>query len=247
MKEYRLVWSDEFDYQGAPDPSKWGYDVGAGGWGNGESQYYTDRPENAWVKNGSLFLKAAKEDFEGAEYTSARLTTYGKADWKYGRFEIRAKLPRGAGSWPAIWMLPNNIRAGVPWPLCGEIDIMEHVGKDENTIHASLHSELYNHVLHTQRTHFETLEDVVDTFHVYALEWSEESIEFLFDGRSAARFSKDESGFQATEEGWPFDKPFYLLLNIAVGGFWGGEIDESKLPYLMEVDSVRVYQRLSTE
>lgn len=246
MEEYRLVWHDEFDYEGMPDPRKWGYDIGAGVWGNEESQYYTNRPENAFVRNGSLFLTARREDWSGSGYTSARLVTFGKASWKYGRFEVRAKLPRGAGSWPAIWMLPDDIRSGVPWPDCGEIDVMEHVGKDENMIHVSLHSRLYNHILHTQCTHFEPLEDVTRQFHTYGLEWTDQHIRFLFDGRPAAEFSKGENGTDASPDGWPFDKPYHLILNIAVGGFWGGEVDESALPFTMEIDSVRVYQPAQT-
>ncbi len=244
---YKLVWSDEFEYTGKPDPLKWNYDIGGGGWGNNENQYYTDDEKNAFVKDGRLFIKAYKEPVEGYSYSSARLTTYQRQSFQYGKFEIRAKLPRGKGTWPAIWMLPDDIRLKtdrVPWPLCGEIDIMEHVGHSENMIHASLHSQKYNHCINTQRTYFERLEDVFDTFHNYDLEWTEEYIEFYFDGRMVKRFTKGENGTDTSAEGWPFDKPFYLIFNIAVGGNWGGKIDDSMFPYSMEIEYVRVYQKV---
>lgn len=239
MKEYQLVWSDEFDYEGKPDPEKWGYNLGEGCWGNDELQCYTDDLGTAWVKDGRLFISAVKT---GEGYRSARLSTYEKASWQYGKIEFRAKLPRGAGSWPALWMLPDDILQGVDWPLCGEIDVMEHVGKDENMIHVSLHSELYNHILHTQRTHFEPLEKVTEQFHTYGLEWTEEDIVFFYDGRPVARFIKGENGTDTSEHGWPFDKPYHIIMNVAVGGFWGGPVDGACLPFTMEVDYVRVYQ-----
>lgn len=245
MSEYKLVWSDEFDYEGKPDPTKWNYDIGGHGWGNNESQYYTDEEANAYVKDGSLFIKAIKEEKEGKNYTSARLTTFERQSWKYGKFEIKAKLPKGKGTWPAIWMLPDDIRSETPtpWPLCGEIDIMEHVGKDENMVHVSLHTSLYNHIKGTQRTYFERLTDVFDTAHEYSFEWTPEYIEFFYDGRAVKRFTKGVDGSDIGVGGWPFDKPFYLILNIAVGGNWGGEIDDAMLPYLMEIEYVRVYQK----
>lgn len=240
---YKLIWTDEFEQDGAPDPRRWHCDVGAGGFGNNELQHYTARPENVYVRDGVLHLTALREDFGNERYTSAKLTTFGLQSWTYGRFVIRAKLPRGKGSWPAIWMLPDDIQAGKPWPLCGEIDIMEHVGWNENMIHVSLHSEKYNHVRNTQRTHFEPLEEVWNRFHDYEMEWTPGAIEFFFDGRSVARFEQGEGGSDPGEEGWPFDKPYFLILNIAVGGNWGGEVDETAMPYQMEIASVRVYQK----
>jgi beta-glucanase (GH16 family) len=241
MDKYELVWQDEFEYEGTPDHAKWSFDTGAGGWGNNELQCYTGSVSNACVDDGRLFLKAFKDKCGGAEYTSARLTT--RVSWQYGRFEVRAKLPKGAGSWPAIWMLPESIRKGEEWPRCGEIDIMEHVGKNEDMIHVSLHSELYNHAIGTQRTHFEKLERVTEFFHDYAVEWTPEAMEFFLDGRVAARYAKGENGSDAESGGWPFDKPFFLILNIAVGGNWGGPVDDFALPYVMEIEHVRVYQK----
>ncbi len=145
INEYRLVWSDEFEYEGAPDPAKWNYDLGNHQWANNELQAYTDRPGNVFVRDGRLIIRALKERDGEREYTSARLTTYGRQSWQYGYFEIRAKLPGGRGSWPAFWFLADSIKEGVPWPLCGEIDMMEHTVVHKDTIVYSLHSQRHNH------------------------------------------------------------------------------------------------------
>ena len=242
MSQYRLVFEENFDVPGLPNPDIWNHEIGGHGWGNGESQYYTDRSVNSYVENGRLVIVAQKEDFEGNHYTSAKLTTKGKFEWKYGRFEIRAKLPKGKGTWPAIWMMPADAKQ-VGWPRCGEIDIMEHVGKDENQIHVSLHTERYNHRLNTQRTHFEPLDDVCHQFHTYAMEWEDGIITFFYDEKPVQTWRRGENGTDPGEGGWPFDKPFYLILNVALGGFWGGEIDDSILPCTMEIESVKVYQK----
>lgn len=240
MSDYKLVWSDEFDYEGKPNPEKWGYECGGHGWGNNESQYYSDRIENAYVKDGQLHIQALKEEYEKNSYTSARLSTYGIASWQYGKIVVRAKLPKGKGTWPAIWMLSNGIREGVGWPLCGEIDIMEHVGKDQDMIHFSLHSKNHNHKINTQLTKFLPIDRVSESFHDYAIEWTEDKIEFLVDDVPHACFNK---GTKETVEDWPFDQPFYLILNVAVGGFWGGKIDDQMLPQEMRIEFVRVYQK----
>ena len=241
----KLIFSDEFDYEGKPDPTKWVHDTG-GNWHNNEIQYYTDALENSFVKDGKLHIVSKKEKMGNRDYTSARLTTYGKFSFTHGKVEVSAKLPHGKGSWPAIWMLPDSIQEGTDWPLCGEIDIMEHVGKDENMVHVSLHSENYNHIHHTQETYFEHVEDVCGSFHKYTCEWDEKSISFSYDDRVVARFFRDhkmdgtpkEQGVEA----WPFNQDFHLILNTAVGGFWGGDVDESQLPYVFEIEYVRVYQ-----
>ncbi|MBQ2676706.1 MAG: glycoside hydrolase family 16 protein [Clostridia bacterium] len=242
MSDYRLVWSDEFDVDGKPNPENWGYQIGGHGWGNQESQYYTDRLDNSFVKDGLLHIVAKVEDYEGARYTSGRLLSKGLREFKYGRIEVRAKLPGGKGSWPAIWMLSAD-RDNVPWPLCGEIDIMEHVGKDQDEIHYSLHTKLYNHKINTQLTLHEQIKGVSEDFHTYAIQWDDGYIEFFVDGVSRVKWERGQDGRDTSPEGWPFDKPFYILLNVAVGGFFGGEIDDSTLPYEMLVDYVRVYQK----
>lgn len=244
--EYKLVWSDDFDYKGLPDSTKWSYDVGDGcpdlcGWGNNELEYYTEeRPKNARVENGNLVIEAHKEDYESRNYTSARLLTRDRQAWKYGRFEIRAKLPAGKGTWPAIWMLPEDWEYG-GWPASGEIDIMEHVGHEPNRVYATAHTEAYNHMNGTQDTDTLRVENAEKAFHEYALEWTADSISWYVDGTHYSTFSNE----QATFKEWPFDQPFHLILNIAVGGNWGGSqgVDDSIWPQQMEVDYVRVYQK----
>lgn len=242
---WTLVWSDEFDKDGTPDSTKWSYDVGGHGWGNNEKQFYlANSPENAFVKDGKLHIVALKKAHEGNAYTSAKLTTYEKRLFQYGRIEVMAKLPKGNGTWPAIWMLPKSIRTNEEdWPLCGEIDIMEHVGKNQDFIHTSLHSFLYNHIKNTQLTHFEKVNAVSDSFHKYAIEWTDSHIKFFVDDVLFYEAKKGMDGHVTTNEGWPFDKPYYLILNLAIGGNWGGDVDESILPCEMQVDFVRVYEQ----
>jgi beta-glucanase (GH16 family) len=242
-KNWDLVWSDEFNYNGLPDSTKWGYDVGGKGWGNHEKEYYTaSRLENARVENGNLIIEARKEKMDSSEYTSARLVTLGKMDWLYGRFEIRAKLPSGRGTWPAIWMLASKHTYGENyWPENGEIDIMEHVGYNQGLIHASTHSLKYYWQKGTQRTDTIFAKDVSDAFHNYILEWDPAEIKIYMDDSLYFTSVNDKTGWEA----WPFDKPFYLIMNIAVGGDWGGQkgIDDAIWPQKMEVDYVRVYKR----
>lgn len=242
--DYKLVWADEFDYSGLPDSTKWNYDIGGHGWGNNEKQFYLEKSlENSFVKEGKLHIAALKKTYENMQYTSARLTTYDRFLMQYGKIEVRAKLPEGKGTWPAIWMLPETIRTNEEeWPLCGEIDIMEHVGKDQNMVHVSLHSELYNHIKNTQVTHFERLADVFNDFHLYGIEWDTNSIKFYIDNKLFYEAIKGENGKVDSNEGWPFEKPYYLILNLAIGGNWGGVIDDTIFPSEMQVDYVRMYK-----
>ncbi len=241
----KLVWADEFNYKGLPDSAKWSYDKGNGcpdicGWGNNELQFYTwNRPENARVENGSLIIETKKENYSGAAYTSARLVTKNKGDWKYGRIEIKAKLPAGKGLWPAIWMLPTNWVYG-GWPNSGEIDIMENVGYLPDSVFSAIHTGAYNGMKGTQRVNGQLRKDLYNAFHVYAMEWTAEEIIFLIDGVKFHSFKNERSGTQA----WPFDQEFHLLLNIAVGGNWGGKhgVDDKLFPQQLQVDYVRVYQ-----
>ncbi|HMP30079.1 MAG TPA: glycoside hydrolase family 16 protein, partial [Saprospiraceae bacterium] len=245
FKNWNMVWNDEFIYTGLPDSTLWNYDVGGHGWGNNEKQFYLkDSEENSNVANGHLNIVALKKQHENRMYTSSKLTTHERISIQYGKIEVRAKLPKGKGTWPAIWMLPNSIKDKTePWPLCGEIDIMEHVGKDPNVVHVSLHSQLYNHMKGTQITHIDTLEDVFDTFHKYGIEWDQKSIQFFVDDQLYFKTFKGEKGRIAENEGWPFDKPYYLILNLAIGGNWGGEIDDNIFPTTMVVDYVRMYKK----
>ncbi len=241
--EYTLVWSDEFNYTGLPDDRKWSYDTdgNASGWGNNEKQYYTkSRLENAEVKDGNLHIHALKEDYQGFKYTSARLVTRSKGDWLYGKVEVRAKLPDGRGMWPAIWMLPTDWVYG-NWPASGEIDIMENVGYDPYVIVASAHTAAYNHVQGTQKSGTTRVADCYTAFHNYILEWDPKEYRVYVDEKLIFTFVNENTGFRA----WPFDKRFHLLLNVAVGGNWGGAqgIDDTIFPRTMYVDYVRVYQK----
>lgn len=236
----KLVWRDEFNYKGLPDSTKWSYDVGGDGWGNNEAQFYTKADtNNALVGNGILSIIARKEKRENKEYTSARMVTKGKADWSFGRVEIRAKLPKGRGTWPAGWMLGTNIDT-VGWPQCGEVDILEHVGYDPDTVVGSIHSTSYNHLKGTQKTKRIFIKNPYTKFHIYACEWNTNNMVFLLDGIPYLTIPNEHK----TEKEWPFNNPMYLLLNVAVGGNWGGTkgIDESIFPVRMEVDYVRVFQ-----
>jgi beta-glucanase (GH16 family) len=241
--KYQLAWSDEFNYRGLPDSSKWGYDTGGDGWGNHELEYYTvRRKENARVENGRLIIEARKEQWDGKPYTSARLVSRGRGDWQYGKILVRAKLPKGRGTWPAIWMLGST--TPLQWPDDGEIDIMEHVGFHPGYIHGSIHCKKYNHIIGTQKTDTTFIKDCSQNFHVYGLEWTADSIRISVDGKACFRFANEHTGYAA----WPFDNKMYLLMNIAVGGDWGGQrgVDDSIWPQRMEVDYVRVYRLTTT-
>lgn len=239
----RLVWSDEFNGAGNPDTSKWVYDLGTGPpeyWGNHELEYYTRRPENVRVENGMLVIEARKDSVGGMGYTSGRIRTKGHGDWTYGRIEVRAKLPEGRGTWSAIWMLPTENRYG-NWPLCGEIDIMEHVGFDPGVVHGTIHTGKYNHMIQTQKEGQVKVDGIGSGFHVYGLEWREDYMDFMVDGKPFYRVTRDANeDFNA----WPFDQPFHLILNLAVGGDWGGRkgVDPAIWPSRMMVDWVHVYQ-----
>lgn len=238
VQSQSLVWSDEFNYTGLPDQNKWGYDVMKPGTVNNELQNYTEnRLENARVENGNLIIEARKDNYQGYTYSSARLVTRGKGDWLYGRVEVRAKLPAGAGSWPAIWMLPTDWVYG-GWPNSGEIDIMEHVGKDPGKVHASTHSLTYYWKTNTQKTAVISVPDFSTAFHTYTMEWSPSKIDVYVD--NVLYFTSYNEN--KTWREWPFDQRMHLILNIAVGGDWGGpRINTRSMPWRMAVDYVRVY------
>ena len=243
-KEWKLVWSDEFDYTGLPNPEKWGYEEGFVR--NQEAQYYTkERLENVFVKDGVLTIRCIKEEYPIkqsprsnnqtiAKYTSGSINTRGKGEWTFGKIEVKAKLPSGKGVWPAIWTLGSNVRE-IGWPRCGEVDIMEFVGNEPDKIHANVHyysAEKESRVQHQGNI---TAQNTDKAFHVYTLEWDANTMIFKFDG--VQYHSVDISNV-----GDAFTKPHYLLLNFALGGAWGGEIDDSILPQDYQVDYVRVYQ-----
>jgi len=227
-----LIWSDEFNTAGAPDPAKWGYDIGTGnnGWGNNELQYYTNRPENVTVSNGTLKINARREAFSGSAFTSARLLSKNKFTTRYGRIEARIKLPAGIGTWPAFWMLGANIDA-VGWPACGEIDIMEHKGSDVGRIHGTLHYPGRSGGNANGLT--TTIQNATTEFHVYAVEWTSATIKISVDGREYFNFANNNTV--------PFNHDFFLLLNVAMGGGFGGPVEPGFTSGTMEVDYVRVY------
>lgn len=240
---YKLVWSDEFDYRGLPDSSRWNYDTvnNAIGWGNNELQWYTsENINNAHVSDGTLKVTAIHEELEDRAFSSARLTTKHKGDWLYGKIEVRAKLPNARGIWPAIWMLPTDWVYG-GWPQSGEIDILEYVGYEPDSIYASVHTGRYNHAINTQKTTPYHLRDTHLNFHVYSLEWDSLQCQVLVDDQKYFTFNNEITDSDA----WPFDQSFHLILNVAVGGNWGGKfgIDTTAFPQTMEVDYVRVYQK----
>lgn len=234
-----LVWADEFNYKGLPDPKKWGYEEGL--IRNNEAQFYTRADkENAFVSNGKLTIRAIKEDFNGAKYTSASLVTVDTRTFTYGRFEVKAKVPVGRGTWPAIWMLGTSIKE-VGWPTCGEIDILENVGYDSLKIHANVHTKAYNHTKKTNKGYTISVRNPWEDFHIYAVEWRTDRIDFFYDDVLYFSYAKEEN---ATVDTWPFDQPHYLILNLAIGGAWGGTkgIYDAKFPHDFVIDYVRVYQ-----
>ncbi|MEN8191291.1 MAG: glycoside hydrolase family 16 protein [Bacteroidota bacterium] len=240
IKGYKLVWNDEFNLDGKPDTSKWGYDIGGHGWGNNEFQYYTHDSVNVRVKDSKLEIEAHYYEDREIKYTSAKIITKKKGDWKYGRVEVKAKLPTGIGTWPAIWMLPTDREYG-SWPSSGEIDIMEHVGYDPNVIHGTVHTEAFNHLIGSQVGDQLTIPTSMTGFHIYAIEWYKNRIDFFVDDNKYFTFPNHNKSYRE----WPFDKRFYLIMNIAIGGNWGGVqgVDNSIFPTKMVIDYVRVYAR----
>lgn len=240
---YALVWADEFGGEGLPDPEKWMYDTEANatGWYNNELQYYAKgRLANSQVKNGQLRITARKErltktdDYGGQKYSSARLTTNGKASWTYGYFEIRAKLPCGKGTWPAFWMLgPDHI----PWPDNGEIDIMEQVGKEPDKITGTIHTATSAKTIGIGGE--TAIKDACKSYHTYETLWTPKKISIGVDGQYYFEYRNDSKG-KAT---WPFDTPHYLLINLAIGGDMAGKVDDRIFPVNLDIDYVRVYQK----
>ena len=238
-QKYNLVWSEEFDAHSEIDSVNWTFEKGY--IRNFEKQYYTDnRPENCRIEDGKLVIEARKEPFEGYDYTSASLTTQGRKEFLYGRIEVKAKLPTGVGAWPAIWMLGTNIEE-VGWPLCGEIDIMENVGYDPDNVHGNVHTKAYNHNLGTNKGNMIEVQSPYTDYHVYAVDWTPNKIDFFVDEERYFTFENDGEG---NAETWPYDQPHYLILNLAIGGFWGGQkgIDDEIFPQRYEIDYVRYYE-----
>ena len=252
-ENWELLWSDEFNDEEL-DLTKWNKLNWKPGWVNNELQAYTDRDTNIFLENGHLVLQGNIEpgysgtDYVGnnyvSDYTSGRVNTDDKFSTTYGRFDIKAKLPAGKGSWPAIWMLGESI-SSIGWPQCGEIDIMEHVGYDLGLVHGSIHTQDYNHMYGTQKSGSKYVDDVTDAFHVYSLEWSPFYLRYLIDNEPFFFVYNDSNGDFGK---WPFNDPHYLILNLAIGGDWGGVqgVSASAFPMKMYIDYVRVYKKSDT-
>tara|TARA_B100001248_G_scaffold2232_1_gene1784 strand:+ start:2568 stop:3773 length:1206 start_codon:yes stop_codon:yes gene_type:complete len=252
-ENWELLWSDEFNDEEL-DLTKWNKLNWKPGWVNNELQAYTDRDTNIFLENGHLVLQGNIEpgysgtDYVGnnyvADYTSGRVNTDDKFSTTYGRFDIKAKLPAGKGSWPAIWMLGESI-SSIGWPQCGEIDIMEHVGYDQGLVHGSIHTQDYNHMYGTQKSGSKYVDDITDAFHVYSLEWSPFYLRYLIDNEPFFFVYNDSNGDFGK---WPFNDPHYLILNLAIGGDWGGVqgVSASAFPMKMYIDYVRVYKKSDT-
>jgi beta-glucanase (GH16 family) len=242
---FELIWNDEFDGD-TVDPANWTYDIGGWGWGNGEAQYYTDRPENARVENGLLVIEARQEKFEDSYYTSGRLLTQGLQAFQYGRIEARIKVPAGGGTWSAFWMLGDAFGRATEdptksnWPDVGEIDIMEYVGREPDLVIGTIHGPGYagaGGITKWNRQDFDISED----FHVFAVEWDSDGIRWFFDNQMYSDLSRDAVG----DREWVFDQPFFIIMNVAIGGTLGGTIAlDTEFPVYMYVDHVRVYQRV---
>jgi beta-glucanase (GH16 family) len=230
-KVLKLFWTDEFNTDGAPDATKWGYDLGAGGWGNNELEYYTNRPENVIIQGGVLKIKAIKEAYQGSGYTSTRMITKDKFAFTYGKVEARAKLPAGAGTWPAIWMLGSNIST-VPWPACGEIDIMEHVGVTENKIYGTLHYP--GRSGGNADGGYTFISNATTAFHLYSVDWTPAAIKIYVDNQLYHTVTNSNS--------IPFNRDFFFILNVAMGGNFAGAVDPAFTNATMEVDYIRLYK-----
>lgn len=234
---WTLVWHDEFDGDEI-NLENWTYDIGGHGWGNGEAQYYTDRPENSRLEDGMLVIEARQERYENSYYTSARLKSEGLQEFQYGYIEARMRVPEGRGLWPAFWMLGSNF-SEVGWPDSGEIDIMEYLGREPDLILGTIHGPGYSGALGLTRWNRQDF-DIADDFHTYAIEWDENQITWFFDGEAYSTYTREDVG----EREWPFDQPFFLILNLALGGTYPGPIGlDVVFPKQLLVDYVRVFQQ----
>jgi beta-glucanase (GH16 family) len=244
---WTLQWSDEFSGTdgSSPDSNKWTFDTGGNGWGNNELETYTNRTQNAQIQSGNLVISAIQEDYTGTDgtlrhYTSARMKTQGKFSQKYGKFEARIKIPTGQGIWPAFWLLGDNI-SSVSWPQCGEIDIMENVGNIPATVYGTLHGPQGGGAFSTGGAYTLAGGNFTDDFHVFAVEWEPNVARFYVDGTLYKTLTSTDLPAGST---WTFDHPFFIILNVAVGGNWPGNPDSTTVfPQTMQVDYVRVYAR----
>lgn len=238
MADYKLVFEENFDYTGTPNPDIWTFQVGEK-WANNESQCYVDSPENCYVKDGALHIVATKHQTDTCKYRSARLMTKNKKHFKYGRFVVRAKMPKGKGAWPAIWFLGTDSQ--YRWPHVGEIDLLEYAGNRPEKVTCAIHTGTYNHRIGTDIGTSKVLKDASDNFHDYILEWSENELRFLVDYEEILKVNKKPGD---THDEWPFDDPYYMIINLAVGGWYGGLIRDEDLPFHFEIAFIRYFEEI---
>lgn len=232
---YKLVWEESFTSQSL-DTNRWNVEIRDPGWVNNELQAYTSQSKNLFIDSNNLTIKTIKEKFDQANYTSGRINTQSKANWKYGRFEIRAKIPKAKGVWPAIWLLSESI-SDEGWPKCGEIDIMEHIN-NEDIIYGTIHSEQYNHMTDTQIGGNISIGDLDSKFHTFGLEWNKDALVWFIDDEVYHRVNKVDH----FTSGWPFDKKYFLIINQAIGGFWPGDPDQDFKSSEFIIDWIKIYQ-----
>lgn len=240
MKDYKLVFEENFDVDGAPNPEIWTHEVGEK-WANNESQCYVDDREHSFVKDGKLNIIATCNEKSPCKYQSARINTKDKKHFMYAKFVVRAKMPKGRGAWPAIWFLGTTTEEKRWWPKCGEIDLLEYAGNRPESVSCAIHTAAYNHKINTDKGIRVPLADASDTFHDYILDWTNEYLSFQIDDQEIFRVDKMAND---TDDEWPFDKPYYMILNLAVGGWYGGPIFDEDFPFHFQVDSIKVYQKI---
>ena len=239
MKKYNLVFEENFDQSNQLNLAPWNYAIGEK-WSNNEQQCYTDAKENLFIRDNQLHIIATLSEDTPCKYKSARINTHNKKHFQYGKFVVRAKMPHGKGSWPAIWFLGTSIKEHhVRWPLCGEIDLVEFAGNKPGSVSSAIHTDTYNHKIKTHKGERILLPTASNEFHNYELEWTETTLIFSVDGQSYMEIEKQASD---TEKEWPFDQSYFLIINLAVGGWYGGEIDDQTFPFELVIDSIKVYQ-----
>ena len=234
----KTIFQEDFSKDGQINQQHWNIQVG-NKWANNESQCYVDNEKNGYIKDGRLHMVATLNQENECKYQSTRINTKGKVEFQYGRLTIRAKMPKGRGAWPALWLMGNTVNNQVKWPLCGEIDLVEFAGNRKGVITCAIHTESYNHKIKTDKGANISVPDASDNFHDYTLDWTKDYLSFQMDGKEFFRVEKMEND---TVNEWPFDQPYYVIINLAVGGWYGGKIVDKDLPYHLEIESIKIEQ-----
>lgn len=235
----KLIFHEDFTNQTKLNLNNWNITDSGGGFGNNELQYYKDSHKNLFFKDNALHIKAFKEEYKDHQYTSAKITTKNKINFKYGHFEVLMKMPKGAGAWPAVWFLGDYPPKTVRWPAKGEIDFLEYLGRMPNTVHYSLHSKLLNHIKNNNIYYNEYVPNLEDDYNLYEMTWTKDYFKFYINKRLIKTFIKNAN---YTNDHWPFDHEFFMIINLAVGGNWGGKVDDSMLPFTFSIKHIKVYE-----